>query len=126
MKNKVLPFSKPFTKLYGQKSATLLHVDIRRRDQLNPKCVELDTVYEVSVVNPPVVNGEAGEKVKRKRYIDLPKTTLLILVFIGDKDIPFVTFQKYSQKKWQRLEKEAEEKTVYEIVVEDSDEKEKV
>jgi len=116
MKSKVLKFSHNFDKLYNQKKAVLVDVQIRRQDQLKPVAVDLDTSYKI----PEEEFDEQGNRTHQQIKYQLPKSTLLMLTFIGDGDIPFTTYRKYSQAKWARLEQEAINKQEYEIVIEEA------
>ena len=116
MKSKVLKFSHNFDKLHNQKKAVLTDVQIRRSDQLKPVAVSLDTSYKI----PEEEFDEQGNRTHQQINYQLPKSTLLMLTFIGDGDIPFTTYRKYSQAKWARLEQEAINKQEYEIVIEEA------
>ena len=81
------------------------------------KTVELDTAYEVETTKPPATPGEEAPVVKQTKYCDLPKGTVLLLVFVGDRDIPFTTYRKYSQRAWEKFEKMAVKKEKFDIVL---------
>jgi hypothetical protein len=79
-------FSHNYPKLHNQTKANLLFIIKIHRSKLNPDFVEYDTVFADS-------NGI-------KSHFDLPYSDYLVLVFIGNKLIPFTTVRPYSQQKW--------------------------
>lgn len=86
MNNLTIRFSHNYTKLHNQKSAKLLASTIQKRSQMNADFILYDTVYF----------NEKGEKA----YFDLSDETYIVLVFIGDKMIPFTTARPYTKEKY--------------------------
>jgi len=77
-----IKFSKEYRKLHRQKFATLLKVTQLGYPQLHADLIEYDT---------RALDGS---------YYPLPKTMLLHLTFLGDKEIPFCTIRRHTTKKW--------------------------
>lgn len=80
----VLKFSHRYTKLYGQTSAYLLAVIVRNRKELNDGFVFYDTFYKDNEV---------------EGNYQLPDGRLIILVFFGNKFIPFTTVRPWNAEK---------------------------
>jgi len=78
----VIKFSDDYPKLWGQKVARLVHVYILSYYDMHPDLVEYDT------------------KTADGKYYPLPKTTLIQLVFVGDKQIPFCTIRRHTKEKY--------------------------
>jgi hypothetical protein len=97
-----IKFSHKYPKLHGQRTARLFAVEVRDLDDLHKDFVEYDTFYEY---------GPMG-----RRHYDLPKGSLLVLVFIGDKLIPFTTVRRSTPEK-DRYYREAIGKT-FDVVIE--------
>ena len=79
-----IKFSHNYPKLWGQKSAFLLYVELVERERLHKDLLEYDTR-----------TGDLNEP-----YYKLPKGTLIQLVFLGDKGIPFCTLRRYVGAKY--------------------------
>lgn len=75
-----IKFSHDYPKLHGQKSAKLVHVETIGRDELSPKFIEYDTVYD-------------GGRYKLNPGI------YLVLTFIGNDRIPFTTVRRHTMEK---------------------------
>jgi len=79
--NLTIKFSSNYPKLWNQKTATLLEIRLLQRENLRKELIEYDTKNN---------NGE---------YYQLPKGTLLQLIFVGDKGIPFCTLRRHTPAK---------------------------
>jgi hypothetical protein len=79
-----IKFSHRYPKLHGQKSARLLCVELRNRAELNEEFVEYDTVYE----NDPATD-----------HYCLTNGRYMVLVFLGNKLIPFTTVRRWTAEK---------------------------
>lgn len=77
-----IEFSHEYPKLYGQQSAKLLAVEMAVVSELDPAFIEYDTVYR------------QGEHYK------LPRGTVIVLTFAGDRRIPFTTVRSYGHQKY--------------------------
>lgn len=99
-----IKFSVDYPKLHGQKTATLLHVDSFPVKQLHADMVKLDT--------------DKGDGT----FYQLHNGTALVLVFLGDKLIPFTTIRSYGANKLMKFEKLIGQK--FDIVIENSGDKE--
>jgi len=91
MKTEKLKFDHPFFKLYGQKTAKLIHIDRVSYSDLDPLMIEMDTQYSAIV---PDKDKEHEEVTRREiRTCKLKKGGLVLLVFLGNKNIPFTTLR---------------------------------
>lgn len=81
-----LKFSHNYTKLHNQTKANLICIIKMHRSKLNSDFVEYDTVYSDS-------NNVKG-------HFKLPDGDYIVMVFVGNKLIPFTTVRPYSQQKW--------------------------
>jgi len=79
-----IKFLHHYPKIYGQSSAELLKVKICDRSDLDDHFVEYDTVY---------LSYAAMD------HYSLPTGPLLVLVFLGDKNIPFTTVKRWTVNK---------------------------
>jgi len=77
-----LKFSNDYPKLYGQKRATLLQLLQKDRIELSNDFVEYDTV---------TCDGD---------HYPLPAGRYFVLVFLGDKLIPFTTVRRLTHEKY--------------------------
>jgi len=93
-----IKFSSIYPKLWGQKKARLVYVQVLDGKKLSRDLIEYDT------------------KKYDGTYYELPKTRLIQLVFIGDKNIPFCTLRKYS--KWKEEYYRNNINKVFDIVIE--------
>jgi hypothetical protein len=83
-----IKFSHSYPKLHGQIRATLLSIIMSDRKNLNPELVHYDTLYlEPDGVFPCV-----------EKHYPLPDGPLMILVFVGNKLIPFTTVRRWTAK----------------------------
>jgi hypothetical protein len=83
-KEKKMPeikFSHNYPKLHGQTKGKLLSVEAIPRKKLDPDFVEYDTFIEPHCHYP------------------LPNGTVIVLIFSGDKRIPFTTIRSYGASK---------------------------
>lgn len=71
-----IKFSHDYPKLHGQIAAQLLKVETHDKSELNKDFIEYDTRYSSG-------------------YYELPTGKLIILVFLGDKLIPFTTVRPW-------------------------------
>jgi hypothetical protein len=106
---KEIKFSHDYPKLHYQKTARLLTIEIRHRDDLTDKFVEYDTIYPVSCT----VGVYSEEK---EAYYPLPKNKYIILVFIGDELIPFTTVRRYTEERYRYYNSEIGK--LFDVVVE--------
>jgi hypothetical protein len=79
-------FSHNYPKLQNQTKAHLLCIIKKHRSKLNSDFIEYDTVFTDS-------NGI-------KSYFNLPDGDYIVLIFVGNKLIPFTTVRPYSREKW--------------------------
>lgn len=77
-----IKFSSDYPKLWGQKKAILFATKLVDGNKLHPDLIEYDTKN---------TNG---------KYYPLPKTMLIQLIFLGNKDIPFCTLRRYTHSKY--------------------------
>ena len=76
-------FSHNYPKLHNQKTARLLAVEFRDRKELDEKMVIEDTLYIV----------EEGARKGCRAFYPLKTSKYMVLVFLGDKLIPFTTIR---------------------------------
>lgn len=86
-------FCHNYQKLHGQTRATLLRVFSIRSEQLCPSFIEYDTRY---IVDPGI--GVCSEDIVK--YFQIPPGECIVLVFLGEKNIPFTTVRKYTERKF--------------------------
>ena len=98
-----IKFSHQYPKLVRQSTAELLAVKLMRKDQLHPDLVGTDTIYFL----------DSGDK----QYYPLPNGWILILIFLGDKNIPFTTIRRSTAQKQAWYESKIGER--FDIVVEE-------
>lgn len=84
--NKQIKFSHHYPKLHQQKTAELLAVKVTTKDRLSKEMLEYDTYW----CEPN--DGDKG-------YYELPPGKLLVLIFYGDKGIPFTTIRRQTVEK---------------------------
>jgi hypothetical protein len=109
MKTPLLKFCHEYTKLCGQKSAKLLSVEMLSKSDLSAEMVCIDTEYTES-------DGST------QHYNKLPNGLVLVLVFVGNKNIPFTTIRRCYDKKLQYYRSLVGQ--WFDIVVEEDDVKE--
>jgi len=93
-----IKFAEDFPKLWGQKKAKLLAVEMKHGSELPEDLVEYDTIDK---------NGE---------YYPLPKGLVIVLTFTGDKMIPFPTIRKYVSTKFEMYQRNIGQ--LFDIVIE--------
>jgi hypothetical protein len=101
-----IKFSHHHPKIWGQKVAQLIHVQILTADyvQNNKALLQYDTLY--------ITDLDVG-------YYQLPKQGKLIqLIFVGDNQIPFCTLRRYTTEKHRYYM--ANIKCIFEVVVENA------
>jgi hypothetical protein len=81
MTNLNIKFSHNYPKLHGQTKAVLLQIIIRDRKDLLDEFINYDTLYIME--DGPIKGSEAYYPLKPGKY--------MVLVFIGNKLIPFTT-----------------------------------
>ena len=91
-------FSHVYPKLHGQIAAQLLKVEVHDRKELDEDFVEYDTVYAIPGVFVERKGDECDFELE-KGHFPLPSGKLLILVFLGDKLIPFTTVRRWTPMK---------------------------
>jgi len=89
-----IKFSHNYPKLHGQIVAQLLKVEVHDRKELNEEFVEYDTVYKYPVFRH--IEGHGDIEYVGENHYPLPKGKLLVLVFLGDKLIPFTTGRRWT------------------------------
>jgi hypothetical protein len=92
LKNK-LRFDHNFFKIHGQVTAKLISVDIISRTELDAKMVDMDTQYYCN--KETHVKGVFTKVVKN--YV-LSNGLLILLVFLGNDQIPFTTLRQLKDK----------------------------
>jgi hypothetical protein len=80
-----IKFSHNYPKLHGQTEAVLLKIYLVNRDLMTENFIEYDTTFLNS----------AGEK----EQFPLPQNKYMVLVFMGNKYIPFTTARRYTMDK---------------------------
>lgn len=88
-----IKFSHDYPKLHGQKKARLLHVEMFYREELCEDFVEYDTRYHDMMAMFPDKDGNCYG------HYPLPPGRYIVLVFLGDKLIPFTTVRPYRPEK---------------------------
>lgn len=76
-----ISFSHRYPKLHGQTFARLLLIELHEREELFPKFIEYDTVYDGG-------------------HYPLPLGTYMVLVFLGNDLIPFTTVRPWTKEKY--------------------------
>ena len=107
-----IKFSHEYVKMWGQKSARLLAVDIvlLKARELSPELIEYDTKYIPATLEDSCgckLHTDFDGDVEHCHY-PLPKGELIKLTFIGDKGIPFCTIRtryRYDRGKNQKVDK---------------------
>jgi len=84
---RVIKFSSDYSKLWNQNEGKLIHINLLDNSQRNPDLIEYDT------------------KKTDGTYYPLPSTTLIQLVFLGDKNIPFCTLRRFTRQKYDYYQK---------------------
>lgn len=113
MKNQI-KFDHNFIKLYDQKSAELLKVKIVSGVELDEEAIKIDTQYYVS---HPIPN-QPGDHLSGIEFCKLPKGSLLLLCFLGNKNMPFITYRKFNDASWRRFRRLLNQE--FEIVLNES------
>jgi len=80
---KAIKFSSNYPKLWNQKEAKLLAIQLLGKKNLNKDLIEYDT------------------KNTKGDYYKLPEAILMQLIFIGDKSIPFCTIRRWTKDKFE-------------------------
>lgn len=113
MKKKI-EFNYNYTKLRDQKTAELVRVKIVSRTELDEEMVKIDTEH---VVSHPVPAGQklAGSTISEFKHYHLPNGSLLLLAFLGDRNIPFVSLRRFKDATWRMYKSQLNH--VFEIVV---------
>ena len=83
-----IKFSHDYPKLWGQKTATLVYVDV----------LDLENELSMEDINQLL---EYDTKDCNGNYYELPIGDLIQLVFVGNKKIPFCTLRRYTKEKWE-------------------------
>jgi hypothetical protein len=91
-------FSHVYPKLHEQVAAQLLKVEVHDRKELNEEFVMYDTVYRERVFRHIEGHGDV-EYSPTTKYYPLPSGKLIVLVFLGDKLIPFTTVRRWTPMK---------------------------
>jgi hypothetical protein len=107
MEESNIRFSHNYPKLWGQKTAMLIEVRIVQKENLSPLLVEYDTYWNDNLQNKwensMEICSTTVQKINLKPncygYYPLPKGTLLQLIFLGDKGIPFCTLRRHTPQK---------------------------
>lgn len=87
-----IEFSHSYPKLHNQKSAVLLEVYLKDREDLSVAFVEYDTTYIIDHAIGLFSEETLG-------HYKLPEGRVLVLLFIGDQMIPFTTVRRYTPEK---------------------------
>lgn len=83
----IIKFSHQYPKLWKQKKAKLVHIQVVDRAAIHQDLLEYDTRQ---------ADGS---------YYQLPKGQLIHLVFFGNKGIPFCTIRRYTPEKYEYYER---------------------
>ncbi|MBE3122172.1 MAG: hypothetical protein IMZ58_08215 [Thermoplasmata archaeon] len=81
-----ISFSHNYPKFHWQTTARLLYIEVHNRKDMSGDFIEYDTVYE----------DESGGV---KGYYPFPPGVYMVLVFFGNKLIPFTTARPWSNEK---------------------------
>lgn len=119
MKKPSIKFAHNFLKLNDQKTAELVHVKVVSRTELDEEMVIADTQY---YENHEVPGNDSP--IRGVRFYPVPNGSLLLLTFLGENNRSFTTLRRFKDASWKRYKSQINQ--VFDIVVEDSDEKEKV
>jgi hypothetical protein len=76
-----IKFSHRYPKLYNQKSALLLAVELRGLSDFTEKFIEYDTAFDGG-------------------HYPLPPAQYMVLVFLGNEMIPFTTVRRWTEEKF--------------------------
>lgn len=96
-------FSHNYPKLWEQTYGKLIYVARIDVGTLHNDLIEYDTKYKIP---QQMTFG----------YYTLPKTDLIQLVFLGNKDIPFCTLRRFTEQKFKYYSNKINE--IFDIVVE--------
>lgn len=91
MKHQKIKFDHPYCKIYGQQTAKLIHIERVSCKDLDEFMINMDTQYYVEV--PSDTTPEIPKK--ELRSCKLKKGSLILLIFLGDKNIPFTTLRNF-------------------------------
>ena len=80
-----IKFSHRYPKLHDQKSARLVHIHLVSRSDMCADFIEYDTIFR---------NGNDID------HYPLPSGKYMVLVFLGDKLIPFTTARRHTEEKF--------------------------
>ena len=93
-----IKFSHNYPKLWEQKTATLIYCKYLHFREITKELIEYDT---------KTIKGD---------YYKLPNSSLIQLVFLGDKLVPFCTLRRYGTDKWNYYYNNIE--NIFDIVIE--------
>lgn len=82
---KTIAFAHEYPKLYNQTHGVLLALFKTHRSKLHEMLISYDTMY---------VEGN------ERKFYHLPDDYLIVLIFMGNFNIPFSTIRRYSDKKF--------------------------
>lgn len=116
---KKISFAHNFIKLDEQKTAELVRVKIISRTELDEETVIANTQY---YENHEVPNSDTP--IRGIKCSHIPNGSLLLLVFLGDRNIPFTTLRQFKDATWKRYKSMLNH--IFEIVVEEQHAKKKV
>lgn len=103
MSQPTIKFDHEYPKLWGQKKAKLLAVDLKHRKDLSNDLVEYDTSHKIDLASallPPSWRGKGVTLNLNSSHHKPPDGLLIHLTFLGDKGIPFCTLRSYQCQKF--------------------------
>lgn len=103
-----IKFSHNYPKLHGQVKARLLEIEVFEKRLLHPDFISYDTIYL----------GTEGVFPCGEKYYPLPTGTIIVLIFLGDKYIPFTTVRRWTAQKEQDYR--AGINQVFDIIIEEN------
>lgn len=114
MSRQKIVFNHNFIKLHEQKTAELVRIKICSRTELSEDMVKQDTAYVVDHV-VPAGQPNAGKILTEVNYYHLPNGSLLLLVFLGDNNIPFTTLRQFKDASKLKYKKQLNH--IFDIVI---------
>lgn len=82
---KTISFAHEYPKIHKQTEAILIALFRAKKKKFSKEFLNYDTLY---------VENDLY------KYYDLPAEDYIVLIFLGNHNIPFTTVRSYSEKKW--------------------------
>lgn len=94
---KTISFSHEYPKIHQQTEAVLIALYKAKKTKFTKEFLNYDTLYVENDIY---------------KYYDLPKEDYIVLIFLGNFNIPFTTVRSFTEKKWEYYKAALREKFV--------------